>query len=149
MLKSCIGYGISINWESDTFPPALFDGLSEQSQKELLEDHLDDYGITYSSLKGRDVVEHFSPCAAYACVLAHVITKYPLLDVSTPGFYNNEDNPAVVVYIKSSHHATSGNAVEQIYPPAATHEELDALNDFQTRYFPEKMPLPIFWAEVS
>jgi len=150
MLTASIGYGIGINWDEDDFPTGLFDDLNQQAQKELIEDHIEDEGkLPENHTHGTHISAYFDNCAAYACLYARIITGFPLLEAYTAGFYNDDSNPCVVIYLPSTRKSTSGGKVSMISDTQGTPEELAQLEEFCRIYFPDKTPASIFWAELS
>lgn len=149
MLKACIGYGIGINWDADAFPQGLFDDLGEKTQREFLEDHLDYSESAPLHLSETQMQERFDFCALYACLSARVISDFPLLEAYTPGIYSDEENPFVVVYIKTARREVHSGHTGDIHPIQGTEEENRQMDSFCKKYFAEKKPGQIFWAELS
>lgn len=150
MLTANIGYGIGINWDVDDFPTSIFEDLGKQSQKELVEDHLEYEGQLPEGLViGAHISKQFDNCARYACLLARVITGFPLLEAYTSGFYSDDENPFVVVYLPSTRQDTRSGNVSPIGNTEGTDEEREQMAEFCRRYFPNKQPQAIFWAGLS
>lgn len=150
MLKACIGYGFGIDWDADTFPPALFDDLAEKAREELVQDHFENEGhVPPLKPEGNHVSEYFDYVTLYAALYARIITGFPLLEAYTAGFYNDDQNPYIVVYIPSTRKNTTDGNVHSIVETEGTAEEQAQMEQFRRQYFPGKTASAIYWAELS
>jgi len=146
-LAACKAEGFTINLDKDAFHLHLFNSLTAERRRRILESYLDaeEGQVVHSISDDYHPTQDLGIAGLFSCLDEKLAQDFPLLSVSQAG-EDEDDCPWVVVYIGSTATISNGGVPFDVELEMATKHEEQQMEEFLKSYFPTKETGEIVWA---
>lgn len=142
-------FGVSINLDKDMFHTHIFNSLSAETRRDILEAYIGGEGqVAHDVPVDYHPTQDLGATGLFSCIEAKLEQDFPLLSASLAGD-DDDDCPWMVVFVGSTATISNGGIPFTAEVTDGDEHELQQMEEFIASYFPDKTPTPLVWASAT